>query len=297
MKRILTLSLAALGLLVIGCSKDGGGSNPAGTTETVIGSWHYVAEDDAMEWEFKADNTYFKEEMMQKEEGTFSVAGGKITLVCTKEWERDWVREPVHGGPLLDENGNYQYTDWKENANPDKTPVSYGLEMMYDNDVMLWLAEVNEKGDGELVTSRVPFIRQNATAAALSNVNSIQGKWYWYMFGDTEVVRAAIIINGNKGEIIITPWSERYTGSVRYEKGVLYLDNVSSYTCRYSDNPENPYDWKEHVIAGHPEDSPWRAKGEGGAYGLGGTIRYAFIPDGNKAYSVLANLVAEFNKQ
>ena len=50
-------------------------------------------------------------------------------------------------------------------------------------------------------------------ASVSTSSDELQGKWHWYMFGDTQYIRAGWKFDGNKFELVITPWGEKYVGT------------------------------------------------------------------------------------
>ena len=109
---------------------------------------------------------------------------------------------------------------------------------------------------------------------------------------DNSFVRAAIIINGDDADVIITVWGERYKGKAQYKDGYLIVNKTEYYTSRYGENDVvNDY-------LDHPEDAPWQeVSSPSEAYMSDIVIDWPFIVNGNEAYGILANLPAVYTKQ
>lgn len=272
--------------------------NPASSTG-VIGVWRGVFEDGEEVYTFKDDKTYSFESEFFIERGTFTDDGKAVTLSITKMLTRDWQRDPETTAPLQDENGNYLYTDWeeKELSADDKKPYSVAYQLNHQNEVLL-ISTGEQDEMSASISPYVPFLKSDAKT--LSNLSELEGKWYWLSkFGDEVMVRCVLIIKGDQAEYIITPWSERYTGKVTYDKGVLTMASPAYTTARYED-PENPEVY-EHINEQHPEDSPWRTPtGDPtdwyGAFMDGFRIAVVLGDDG-QLYSIAANLPANYTKQ
>lgn len=294
MKKIFYFALAAFATMFVSCGDDDKPGN--NTTDengiSVVGTWNLHHDDDFETLELNAGNAYnLNSSSFFKEEGSYTFADNTLTLTPTKAWNRDYIRDDVHGGPIMDNDGNYMFTEWTE------TDLQYGtrsnqVRLIYNGDVML-LKTIEDHGDPYEVWA--PYVKDDATR--VSNSNDIQGKWYWLLEGGEgfSVPRVIVNVNGNNGDIIIAPWGERYTGTVRYEKGVLYMDDPTFYTTRYEDGEGG---W-EHINEDDPENSDWRIPGSDGNYGQPafGMISMGFVVDGNEAYGGIANLLAVFHKQ
>lgn len=289
MKKIFSFVLAAFALVMAGCDKDNKPGNGDEDVISVVGTWLYHADDDFETLTLEADNSYSHYmERFYKEEGTYAYSNNTLVLTPAKAWERDWVRDERYGGPLLDSTGNYQYTEWVE-IEPRQSVVSCQVKFLYSGDVMMQKREAEYDDDGELWA---PYVKENATR--VSDVADIQGKWYWLSGATGTVPRVIVKVNGTNGEVIITPWEERYTGTIRYEKGVIYMDNPTFTTTRYEDDEGG---WS-HLNGDDPENSPWRTPfGENPYHGtFEGGFSLGFVADGGYAYGGIANLLAVFTK-
>lgn len=286
MKKILSLVFAAFALMTVGCNKDDDSSdstNGGGSATSVVGTWNLHHDDDFETLVLDENGKYsLLASVFYKEEGSYSYAGNSLTLTPSKAWERDYVRDDVHGGPVLDGNGNFQFTEWEE-VQPQESTKTYPARLIYNGDVLL-IKTLEDHGDPYEVWA--PYVNGNATH--VSNINDIQGKWRW------QNTRVILTVEGNEADIIITPWGERYKGTIRYEKGVIYMDNPTFYTTRYDDGEGG---W-EHMNDEDPENSDWRFPfGEYPYQPTFGQISMGFVVDGNVAYGGIANLLALFEKE
>lgn len=275
-------------MMAIGCERE---DNPPDNTVSVVGTWVLHMENDAEILTLDAEMGYtLLQQVFYKEEGTYIYRNDTLTLAPTKAWTRDYVRDDVYGGPVLDENGQLQYTEWQE-TDPMGDVRACKIRMIYSGDVMM--QEGVSYFDETPRTLWAPYVKEDATH--VSNVNDIQGKWYW-MF-ENRIPRVIVNVDGNNGEVIITPWGERYVGPIRYEKGVIYMENPTFYTSRYDD--ENG-EW-EHMNYEDPESTPWRIPSPDNPYAshgiFDGFLSVGFVVDGNVAYGGIANLLADFYKQ
>ncbi len=290
MKKVFFYALAAFAMMAVGCNKDDKQNSGDDNGISVVGTWNLHHEDDFETLVLNEDMSYgLVETSFYKEEGTYTYGSNTLVLTPSKAWERDWVRDDIYGGPVRDENGNYQYTEWQE-IQPRESSKSIEVRLLYEGDVMLMKKIDDHSGEAEVVWA--PYVKEDATH--VSNIGDIQGKWYWLM-GEGGTPRVIVNVNGNNGDVIITPWGERYTGTIRYEKGVIYMDNPTFTTTRYEDGEDG---W-EHMNEEDPENSDWRVPfGEHpyeGTYEHG--LALGFVADGNVAYGGVANLLARFVKQ
>lgn len=321
MKKLAYFSMALLVLAFAACTKNGDtntpgnndrpsdqpsdqpSDNPSDTpseTVSIVGTWLGVFESETETNTFNADKTYSALSEMTQVYGTYTNDDKTITTTVTKHLQRDWQRDPVSGGPIQDKNGNYLYTEWeeKELTDEEKQPSTIAYKLTHKGDALLISTGIDEEGDGRQasISPYVPYLRSDATT--LSDINEIQGKWYWMShFGDQAMPRTVLIINGDQAEYIITPWGERYTGKVTYEKGILTMANPTYATTRW-DDPEGDY---EHMNEEHPEDSQWKVPDGDpsdwwGAF-VGGVRIALVLADDGQLYSIAANLPCNYTKQ
>ena len=275
MKKFFYLAFAAFALVAVSCGDkdnepDNGGNNNGngGGNEavSVVGTWNLHHDDDFATLVLNEDNTYSSQSAIwYKEEGTYTFENYILSLTPTKAWE-------------------YQDSEWQEVA-PNTDVNARQVRILYEGDVLLIKDIDDHSGEDEVVW--VPYVNENATH--VSNIADIQGKWKW------QNTRVIINIEGTEGDVIITPWGERYKGTVRYEKGVIYMDNPTFYTTRFPDDVEQG--WVEHMNDEDPEGSEWRLGDEHTAAPAFGMLSIGFVVDGNLAYGGVANLAACFVKE
>lgn len=298
MKKI--FSLMAILAVFTSCNKDANTPNNGGNDQqsaTLIGTWNGVFEEYIEVITFNADNSYSCVGDMYQEFGTFTNNGTSFTQTMNKRLTREWQRDATTGAPLTDEKGNYLYTDWQEAelSASEKEPYTTEYKLDHNGDVLLLSTGAGDDRSAA-ISPYVPYLKDNATT--LSNINELQGKWYWLsQFGNEVMVRCVLIVNGDQAEYIITPWGERYVGKVTYEKGVMTMASPAYTTTRWED-PTGDY---EHMNEEHPESSEWRTPtGDPndwyGAFIKGFRIAVVLGGDG-QLYSIAANLPANYTKQ
>lgn len=264
MKHFLSLAIVAVAFLTVGCnpegSDDGGGNSSAGD---LIGHWSISHEDGAEDIVFNSDGTLSGDFFGN---GTWNVNNGVLTVSVKGDGGKDLV-------------------------------TTYKADMLYDKSVLVLRFDIpatdeqghyigTNNGQGE-----VYFFYREGKAKA-NDIKDIQGKWYWYMQRDNSFVRAAIIINGDDADVIITVWGERYKGKAQYKDGYLIVNKTEYYTSRYGENDVvNDY-------LDHPEDAPWQeVSSPSESYMSDIVIDWPFIVNGKEAYGILANLPAVYTKQ
>lgn len=137
------------------------------------------------------------EEYGNKYEGTFTLKDGEITFTYTE----DGVQETMKG----------------------KVSMLYGKQVL--------VIKAKPEG-GEIPTDEGAEVLFKNGVAPNTPVSDIQGKWFWYMYGQKEMVRGAMIIKDNNFEMIIGVWGQKYTGSFTYQGGVMKLNITNGFTSR-----------------------------------------------------------------
>lgn len=162
--------------------------------------------------------------------------------------------------------------------------------MLYDNNVLV-MRYHSEYGDGwGLADEFGLYYRANSTINA--TVSEIQGKWYWYLRGDSSIIRTSLELKADGTfDLIIPIWRERMLGNYEYRNGRIYF-NVTEFQTRENleegnESPENLYlNWAE------PTEDSWPQEP---AFGY--AFNRPFIANGGEAFSLLANLPSYFVKQ
>lgn len=126
-----------------------------------------------------------------------------------------------------------------------------------------------------------------------TNASDIQGNWHWYAFGDESYIRTGLKLEGNKFELVITPWGEKYVGTFTYANGIIKLNTTAAYTSR-----------EEHTGYGSMEGDMNPATLEGNwktldpdHWHVDAVSNGPFIANGNEAYGCVANLMCLYHKK
>ena len=222
--------------------------------------------------------------------GTWNVYlnGAPVTFTFTDSKLQIDGTDVENGGAYTFENERVAYRYEGED-------VSFNVEMIHNKTVILAIsiipASQSYSGEEERQTSF--GYREGATIPVTAS--DIQGKWYWQSEHGFVGARAVLILDGDKFDLIITPWGERHIGTFTYQNGYIHLTPEESFTSRYDDS--------DHINIENPEATPWKHPGEPGVDGdpiyfsNPGDDVIPFIPNGTKAYSELANLQVEYTKQ
>lgn len=287
MKKNFSLALVALALMFVGCEDEPEPTPNPGNDDavSVVGTWVNQKDYDVAVLTLNADSTYeWLTDRRCKTGGTYSYANHTLTIRPTITWAREG---------MVDENGNLQYTEWRAIPTAQYT-FSCEVRMIYSGDVLMYQHVHLYEGD----TSRIdwsPYVNTNATH--VSNINDIQGKWYWMFEGTPSTPPhplAIINIDGTDGDIIYTHWGERYIGTVRYEKGVIYMDDPTFYTTWYEDGNG----FFSHTNLEDPESSPWQLPDPDIPYSIGrDKLAIGFVVDENVGYGGIEDQVATFTRQ
>lgn len=157
--------------------------------------------------------------------------------------------------------------------------------LLYDKSVMV-LKNIYKNDRGEEEHLGVILFKQGKTVTATSD--DIQGFWCWYDdFGDGEIIRAAIKIEGEKFELIITPWGERYVGTYTYQAGILHLNVTDGFTSR-EEHTGNGELWGR-MDPKTLECDDWRVL-DRDHWHADAVSENPFIANGDEAYGFIANI-------
>ena len=184
------------------------------------------------------------------------------------------------------ENGQLKYTQTVEGREVVNTAT---IKLLYGMTVMV-LKTVPDNPDDYSLSEVAQVLFKKGTTPNIP-VSDIQGTWHWYMRGDTDYVRTGLTINGNKFDMIITPWGQRYTGTFTYSKGVMKLNTEHGYTSREAGTG---YGSGEGSLDAKTLEGQWNTL----------DIEHwtiweemPFIADGSEAYGWVAGLPAVFVKK
>lgn len=281
MKKSFYLVLAVFAM-AFSCGKEGVKANLDGTWEVV-----YDAGTDTYTF---ADGTYTYQSNFDKFEGSYEINGVTLTMTPEKFWERDYERTE-HGSPVVGGDGNFVWKAWEEVTREDAEPVIVDVKFLYDNSVLCFIHPeaqdaYNDHYSGD---ENVELLLKKGSSSLPSNLKDIEGYWTW------QHSRAIVVIDGDKANLIIEPWGERYEGKAVYSNGLLRITNFTFYTLRYED-PGVPEE--ERATADEPLDWAWRVPGPDDWAGPSfGEVILPFVADKDIAYSNLANLPATFRKK
>ena len=192
-------------------------------------------------------------------------------------------------------NGKYTYDNglisYTTSYDGQQYTTTAEVKFLYNKSVLV-VKDLSDWEDGQKIADMAYVLYKNGKKPATSS-KDIQGTWYWYMHGDTNYIRTAVKIDGNKIEIIITPWAERHVGTFTYEGGILKLNMTEFYSAR----GEHGEGWGEGAL--NPETLECDQWFTCSYEDIGEHIdkEMVFIADGNEAYGTLANLPAIYVKK
>ena len=230
------------------------------TASDLIGTWS----NDGKTFAFTNDAltitySYFdgREERKTTYQGKYTYAGDKLTYVCKSD--------------TIVEQGNAT------------------VRFLYNKQTLV-LKTVPDFAD-DYSLDVVPMVLFKNGNAPETPVADIQGKWYFYMQGDHSYVRTGVTFTGDKVEMIITPWAQRYVGTYTYSKGIVKF----KFTEFYSARGENGYGFGEGNL--NPEtlecDYWWTCTADD----LAAPEEMEFIAGSDEAYGYIVGLPAIFEKQ
>ncbi|MCR4920964.1 MAG: hypothetical protein K5945_04550 [Bacteroidaceae bacterium] len=206
MKKNKFWSLAALCFCLAGaftmtaCGDDddetNGGDTPAKSGD-LVGTWSF----DGMTYKFTKDELTIQYDEQNSSKGKYTYA--KNTLTYTMEEDGQQV---THKAEVL---------------------------FLYDKSALV-LKTVPDNPDDFSLDKVAVVLFKNGKAPSMP-AKDIQGTWHWYMQGNQKYVRAGVKLDGNKIELIITPWAERHVGTFTYEGGYLKVKWTEAYSARSED--------------------------------------------------------------
>lgn len=240
---------------------------PAGiTTDDLVGVWKISGMDERTTYTFTKDKLTIASGDQVGFDGPYTLNDGVITYTTTYEYYNQQTQK----------NETREYV------------VSVKIDLLYDKSVLVW--KVLQKNDnGDYYEFSHLMYKDGATINA--SVNDIQGTWHWYMYGDTEYVRAGLTIKDATFDLIITPWGQRYTGTFTYRNGYIILNTTNGYTSREAGTGDG---WGEGNLDPITLEGQWSTLDR-----ENWTIweRMPFIANGTEAYGIVANLSALFVKK
>ena len=240
------------------------------STADLIGQWTIPMQgNESTTYTFTQDKLTISYGQQVEYEGAYSLNGDEISYK-TKRWEYD------------SQTGQQVEKEVTETVK---------LVLLYNKSVMVWNTKYQNEDKTTYEMERLMF-KKGATINATAN--DIKGAWYWYEPGNEKFISAALTIEGNKFDLIITHWGQRYTGTFTYQGGYMTLNVENGYTSR-----------EEHTGYGvGPERlNPETLEVDGGWKTLDNEHwnwiwdEMPFIANGSEAYGLLAGRPVTFVKK
>ena len=208
-----------------------------------------------------------------------------VTYVFTKdELTINAYDEQTYKGKYTYANGTLKYTTEQETH-------SAKVIFLYNKSVLV-LKTVPDNPQDYSLDQVAEVLFKNGKAPNTPS-KDIQGTWHWYMQGDQKYVRAGVKIEGNKIEIIVTPWAERHVGTFTYEGGYLRVNWTEGYSAR----GENGQGWGEGDLNPETLECDHWYPVEGIIGGLGEKILFVANTSDKEAYGMIAGLPAIYVKK
>ena len=244
-------------------------TDPADTI-SLAGTWYMILSND-IDTIVMTDDMLYVERGDQKVEAKYHcTSNGEFTLSNVKVW-----------------NWNYGTESWAESESSaqHQIPETATVELL-DNGAVLILRYDNPSI--QLYNQWDLFY--NADKTVTSDLSKAQGRWFWINEDADNAIRAAITIEGNNYDLVITAWGSRYTGTLTYENGALTL-TVEGFSR--TDREQMDDELYELIMTDPYSDRlPWVPE----PY-LDPLVIPFYVFDNQIAYSVVANLDAKFIKQ
>lgn len=151
-----------------------------------------------------------------------------VTYVFTKDnLTISYSGDQSFNGKYTYDNGRISYTTSYDGQ---EYTTNAEVKLLYNKTVLV-VKELTDWGDGNTGTEMAQVLYKSGKKPTTSS-KDIQGTWHMYMHGDPNYIRVGVKIEGNKIEIIITPWAERHVGTFTYEGGILKLNMTEFYSAR-----------------------------------------------------------------
>ena len=233
------------------------------TVDDLVGTWTLAGQDVNYTYTFTQTHLTIKDGTDLQFDGDYTLKDDVLTYNTTAD---------IYNS----ETGKYEST---------QVAVSQKLGLLYDKTVLVFKDLV--KNDNEQYYEFSVFMyKQGATINA--KLEDIQGTWHWYMHGDTTYVRTSLKIEGNKFDMVITPWGQRYTGTFTYTNGIMTLNTEKGYTSREEGSGDG---WGEGDLDPETLEGTWKRLDDWMIW-----EKMPFIVNGTEAYGMVANLYALFYK-
>lgn len=248
--------------VTVNITAKGGNNNTGGADKGLVGTWELETEIGLYQLVL-AESTYSMTNLQEKYEGTYTITNGVATLINEKYFYQDW------------ESGEWIEDELDED---DREPAYVKLLLLKDSKVLI--LEFEEDG----YTDFIMLNKKGATNIA-SNIEEIQGKWVWYVYGMEDHIRAYLEVNGNQFDLIIPAYSERYKGQCDYANGEITFDVHDFQNREWFEGCENPqYLYQPWGYYQWPQQR-WSH------------FKMPFIVNDGIGYGLFVNLLARFEKQ
>ncbi len=288
MKKMIIRALVALAMFAVSCDKNntGGEGDVTLTASALVGEWSITCENFSDKWTFTSEKLT-RESEWNKTEGTYTVENGTISYTITKGWTRD---------------GNYDESEqkiifgaWEERdlTDDEKIPIYLQAKLIYGGSVLIFHYLLEDGQTTHYHGDNAYFLFKKGGTIP-SDTKPLQGTWCRYEPLEPTYISVRIIFDGNKFELIVAPWSEKYAGTYTYKDGFVTCTITAVYTAC---NPD---------VSGHCEKDidPTTLKGtwyplpniEDAYYYINGLV-FPFVADGDVAYGLLAYLTFKYHKK
>lgn len=242
------------------------------TTGQIQGTWKMSSENDDSVVIITDSTMTISSEGQWKEvnNASYNEERGELNTVLTEEylWNEDTGEWELSTDPIDPATANRTY-----------------FADILDNNNVLALTAMVEDWNGTFYEETVKLLYRDG-ATITSDVNTLQGLWYWYMFGDRNAVRVAVKFTDNNVELYVPGWSsgEKYTGTYTYQNGFVHMTLDKFYLREASENDDQ----------GHPETANYALQDPSDPDFWGGPLLgdqiMPFFANGTRAYGIFANL-------
>ncbi|MBQ7280114.1 MAG: hypothetical protein IJR13_05250 [Bacteroidales bacterium] len=230
---------------------------------------------------------------------TYIITRESLTVILANNFKRvfNYTYNDGKVNGKITESYTWEYNHWAtyEGEDPDSL-VSYIINLMDNNNVLAltYIDTPNPEWDENFDPYEeiaMTLYREGATIT--SDVNSIQGMWYWYMYHtNNTMVRVAVYFEGSNVTLYVPVWDmgSKYTGTYTYANGVLHmvLDKFYQYAGAEFDDAH-----PETAVYAEPDpNDPYANRGT-----LTGELDMPFFASGQRAYGIFANLSMMLYKQ
>lgn len=289
MKKMAIWALAALAMFAISCDKNNttGEGDVTLTASALVGEWNISGNQFTDIWIFTS-NELTIESAWDKTLGTYTVDKGTLSYTITKAWSR--------ASEYIESENRFVFGDWVERElyEDEKITTYLNAKLIYEGSVLVFNYVLDDEQAAHHHDDNAYFLFRKG-AAISSDTKPIQGTWCRYDLNMGETyIGARVIFDGNKFELIITPWSEKYTGTYTYRSGYVTCTVTAAYSGR---NPEGEGFGEGDIDPSTLEGTWYPYENLEDAYYYSHGLIFPFVADGDVAYSILANLHFKYQKK